>query len=64
MVLLGNFYAYPEFQKTFGKLQPNGKYQVPAPWQAGLSNSSSIGSIMGLLVSQVNETKRSFTDPF
>ena len=50
MVLLGNFYAYPEFQKTFGVLQPDGTYQVPAPWQAGLGNASAVGSIIGLLV--------------
>ena len=50
VVLLGNFYAYPEFTKTFGVLQPDGTYQVPAPWQAGLGNASACGSIIGLLV--------------
>ncbi|ORX38083.1 general substrate transporter [Kockovaella imperatae] len=50
VVLLGNFYAYPEFQRTFGVLQPSGDYQIPAPWQAGLSNASACGSIIGLML--------------
>ena len=49
-VLLGNFYAYPEFTKTFGIKQPNGKYQITAAWQAGLGNSVNIGEIIGLVV--------------
>jgi len=50
VVLLGSFYAYPEFVKTFGNLQPDGTYQIPAHWQAGLGNGSSVGGIIGLLL--------------
>lgn len=48
--LLGNFYAFPEFKKKFGDLQPDGTYLITASWQAGLSNASSVGSIFGLML--------------
>lgn len=30
--------AFPEFKKKYGVLGSNGEYEIPAPWQAGLSN--------------------------
>ena len=36
--LLSNFYGFPQFNKKYGEQLPNGTYQVPARWQAGLSN--------------------------
>ena len=51
VVLMGNFNAYPSFQRKFGVEQPDGTYQIPAPWQAGMGNGSSVGSVIGLLVS-------------
>jgi SP family general alpha glucoside:H+ symporter-like MFS transporter len=46
--LLNNFYAFPAFAKQFGKFDPgSGKYQLTAPWQAGLSNSSGVGAFFG-----------------
>ncbi|PQE07477.1 maltose permease MAL61 protein [Rutstroemia sp. NJR-2017a BBW] len=36
--LLNNFYAFPQFNKKYGEQLPDGTYQVPARWQAGLSN--------------------------
>ena len=36
--LLSNFYGFPVFNKKYGQELPDGTYQVPAPWQAGLSN--------------------------
>jgi hypothetical protein len=32
--------AFPQFNKKYGQMLPDGSYQVPAPWQAGLSNVS------------------------
>lgn len=51
--LLGSLYAFPAFKQRFGKLQPNGSYQVTAPWQAGLSNGAHVGEIIGLLASGI-----------
>lgn len=32
--------GFPQFNEKFGELGPDGTYQVPARWQAGLSNVS------------------------
>lgn len=48
--LLSNFYAFPEFNKKFGEQLDDGTYQVPAPWQAGLSNGVYVGEIIGLMI--------------
>jgi hypothetical protein len=32
--------AFPQFNKKYGRPLPDGSYQIPAPWQAGLSNVS------------------------
>ncbi|UNI17902.1 hypothetical protein JDV02_004209 [Purpureocillium takamizusanense] len=53
LVLLGSFYAYPEFNKKFGTLQPDGTYQLTAAWQAGLSNAVSVGQITGLFANGI-----------
>ena len=46
--LLGNFYAFPAFAKQFGKFDAgSSKYQLTAPWQAGLGNSSGVGAFFG-----------------
>ena len=46
--LIGLLFAQPAFVKAYGKLQPNGKYQISAPWQSGLNNGSNIGQMIGL----------------
>lgn len=38
--LINNFYAFGTFNQKYGELLPDGKWEVPAPWQAGLSNVS------------------------
>ena len=43
--LVNNFYAFSQFNKKYGVLQPDGSYQVPAPWQAGLSNVSASSAL-------------------
>ncbi|MCO5549827.1 hypothetical protein L7F22_003301 [Adiantum nelumboides] len=48
-MLLGNFFAQPAFQKKFGVCTSNGKCQLPASWQSGLSDGAQVGSIIGLL---------------
>ena len=50
IVLISAFFAYPEFQKRYGDHIGNGRYQVSAPWQAGLSNAARVGEIIGLLL--------------
>ncbi|MCJ1355144.1 MAG: hypothetical protein MMC33_005135 [Icmadophila ericetorum] len=48
--LLSNFYAFPIFNRKYGQQLPDGTYQVPAPWQAGLSNGANVGEIIGLFI--------------
>ncbi|KAL6834422.1 sugar transporter domain-containing protein [Trichoderma camerunense] len=48
--LVNNFYAFPQFNEKYGELYPNGKYQVPARWQSGLSNGATVGEIIGLFI--------------
>ena len=49
IALIGNFYAFPPFNEKYGQLQDDGSYQVPAQWQAGISNGAQCGQIVGLL---------------
>lgn len=48
--LLSNFYSFPQFNMKFGDQLPDGSYQVPAQWQAGLSNGANVGEIIGLVI--------------
>jgi SP family general alpha glucoside:H+ symporter-like MFS transporter len=48
--LLSNFYAFPQFNQKYGERLPDGTYQVPARWQAGLSNGANVGEIIGLFI--------------
>ncbi|PKK48696.1 hypothetical protein CI102_6644 [Trichoderma harzianum] len=48
--LVNNFYAFPQFNEKYGELYPDGKYQVPARWQSGLSNGATVGEIIGLFI--------------
>jgi SP family general alpha glucoside:H+ symporter-like MFS transporter len=54
IVLVSAFFAYPSFQKKFGESVNNGAtYQVPAPWQSGLSNGARVGEIIGLFINGI-----------
>ncbi|QKX59838.1 uncharacterized protein TRUGW13939_06980 [Talaromyces rugulosus] len=54
IVLVSAFFAYPSFQKKFGESVDNGAtYQVPAPWQSGLSNGARVGEIIGLFINGI-----------
>ncbi|KAJ6783626.1 hypothetical protein PWT90_04479 [Aphanocladium album] len=50
ITLVNNFYAFPQFNKKYGELTPKGTYEVPARWQAGLSNGAQVGEIIGLFI--------------
>lgn len=49
IALIGNFYAFPPFNRKYGELTADGSYQVPPQWQAGISNGAQCGQIIGLL---------------
>ncbi|KZP26240.1 maltose permease [Athelia psychrophila] len=52
VVVIGSFYGQPNFLKRFGTPAPgtvNG-YIIPAEWQSALSNGSSAGGILGLML--------------
>ncbi|KAI1204452.1 sugar transporter [Annulohypoxylon truncatum] len=52
--LVNNFYAFPQFNEKYGVASTGADgtvtYQVPAAWQAGLSNGAVVGEIIGLLL--------------
>ncbi|EEP75381.1 hypothetical protein UREG_00227 [Uncinocarpus reesii 1704] len=48
--LVGNFYAFPQFNRKYGVRLENGDYQVPPSWQSGLSNGAAVGEIIGLFI--------------
>ncbi|OAA37142.1 Sugar/inositol transporter [Beauveria brongniartii RCEF 3172] len=52
ITLVNNFYAFPQFNKKYGELTDpvKGTYEVPARWQAGLSNGAQVGEIIGLFI--------------
>ncbi|KAK3291216.1 sugar transporter-like protein [Chaetomium fimeti] len=50
-ILIGNFFAYPEFAKKFGDYYPEiDDWEVSAPWQTGLNMASTVGGIFGGLM--------------
>lgn len=55
VVLLANLYAFPSFNKRYGSAtgDPNTPYQIPAAWQAGLSNGANVGEILGLFINGI-----------
>ncbi|OJJ42455.1 hypothetical protein ASPZODRAFT_137267 [Penicilliopsis zonata CBS 506.65] len=52
VILMGSFYAYPNFTKRFGVKDAAGDYEIPAHWQASLGNSGSVGQIIGLMFNE------------
>lgn len=51
-ILMGNFFAYPEFQQKFGVYFPprgdaEGKWEVEGKWQVALNMGSTVGGIFG-----------------
>ncbi|KAH8690617.1 putative maltose permease [Talaromyces proteolyticus] len=48
--LLGSFYGFPAFQKKYGEMIGNNKYNISAPWQSGLTQAMHVGQIFGLMI--------------
>jgi SP family general alpha glucoside:H+ symporter-like MFS transporter len=53
--LLGNFWAYPSFQRKFGDFvgvsnTTRSGYQIPAAWQTGLGQASGVGAFFGAIL--------------
>lgn len=57
VILLGSFYAFPKFQEKYGVRLSDGSYQIPAPWQTGLSNGANVGEILGLFLNGIISEK-------
>jgi SP family general alpha glucoside:H+ symporter-like MFS transporter len=50
-ILIGNFYAYPQFAAKYGQfIDEHGQHQLSAAWQAGLGNSSGVGCFFGVML--------------
>ncbi|KAK2786148.1 hypothetical protein FQN53_006910 [Emmonsiellopsis sp. PD_33] len=48
IVLINSFFAQPSFRKRYGEYDlGSDSYQITAPWQNGLANAVSIGTIIG-----------------
>jgi SP family general alpha glucoside:H+ symporter-like MFS transporter len=48
--LLNNFFGFPQFKRKYGEQLPDGTWEIPARWQAGLSNGVVVGEIIGLFL--------------
>ena len=53
IALINNLYGFQAFNQKFGVQQPDGTYQIPAAWQAGLSNGANVGEIIGLFINGI-----------
>ncbi|KAL1893347.1 hypothetical protein Sste5346_006525 [Sporothrix stenoceras] len=51
LVIITSFYGQTQFKERFGTVDPaTGDKLITAPWQSGLSNSSVVGQLAGLLI--------------
>nr|XP_036582141.1 MFS sugar transporter [Colletotrichum truncatum]KAF6790801.1 MFS sugar transporter [Colletotrichum truncatum] len=50
VILINNFFAYPEFKKKYGSYYEGIGYQVSGPWQTGLTMAATTGAIFGGLM--------------
>ena len=48
--VVGSFWAFPAFLKTFGIKAPNGTLTIAPSWQNGISAATNIGEVIGLQV--------------
>ncbi|KAL4931354.1 MFS maltose permease MalP [Aspergillus undulatus] len=53
VVLIGSFFAYPEFNKKYGHIMSDGEYGLEAKWQAAMTNAMSCGQIIGLFINGI-----------
>jgi SP family general alpha glucoside:H+ symporter-like MFS transporter len=48
---MGSFFAYPSFQKKYGKyINETDGYQLSSQWQTGLNDVNAVGNIVGALI--------------
>jgi SP family general alpha glucoside:H+ symporter-like MFS transporter len=47
IVLIGSLFGQSAFQKKYGNYYPGIGYQLSGPWQVGLSNATTVGTIIG-----------------
>ncbi|KAF5017288.1 hypothetical protein F66182_10799, partial [Fusarium sp. NRRL 66182] len=58
VVMITSFYGQSQFQKRFGAYNAKtNAYTISAEWQSGLSNSSSVGQLFGLLLNAYAQDK-------
>lgn len=48
--LINNFYAFSQFNMKYGEQLEDGSWEIPARWQAGLSNGAYCGEVIGLFI--------------
>ncbi|RYP25418.1 hypothetical protein DL767_008390 [Monosporascus sp. MG133] len=48
--VVGSYTAYPAFLEKFGTPAPNGRLQIPANWQNGITGAKNVGEIVGLQI--------------
>ncbi|GAQ05907.1 alpha-glucosides permease MPH3 [Aspergillus lentulus] len=53
VVLIGSFFAYPQFNQKYGHIMSDGNYGLDAKWQAALTNAMSCGQIIGLFINGI-----------
>lgn len=56
---INSFYGLGQFQERFGKPVPGkpGTFAITASWQSGLSNSSVVGQLVGLLINSYTQDR-------
>ncbi|KAL3712473.1 hypothetical protein TMatcc_001172 [Talaromyces marneffei ATCC 18224] len=58
VVMITSFYSQTQFQRRFGTHNPDtNAYTISAEWQSGLSNSSTVGQLFGLLFNAYAQDK-------
>ncbi|KAF3940664.1 hypothetical protein ABW19_dt0207061 [Dactylella cylindrospora] len=53
IVLISNFFGFPQFNKKYGYQLPDGTYNISATWQTALSNGAYVGEIIGLFINGI-----------
>ena len=51
--LIGNFFAFPIFRKSYGHPDGHHGYQISPSWQTGLPNGACVGEIIGLFLNGI-----------
>lgn len=53
VVLIGSFFAYPQFNKKYGHIMSDGNYGLDAKWQAAMTNAMACGQIIGVFLNGI-----------